>query len=186
MHTCNTRGRRGRQVAWWAAQSWGQRNPGPFEEGLWKILLWVWDFKPSLGFQHFYWTREWSAHGYNCGLNSINQLFIALRPSIKKRNIVSIWDWKDCLHIDYARGKGVHFSQNLTCVLFSSQKEFGVIGVIPGGCTHYIFSIPIPGIRALRSCSHCSATFVSIETNVYVYIYASSVSIRFYFLKQLL
>lgn len=36
---------------------------------------------------------------------------------------------------------GVHFSQNLTCVLFSSQKEFGVIGVIPGGCTHYIFSI---------------------------------------------
>ena len=49
----------------------------------------------------------------------------------------------------------------------------------------YIYHL-IPGIRALKSRSHCSATFVSIETNVYVYIYASSVSIRFYFLEQLL
>ena len=92
--TIGGKGRAGSMVGYTVL---GPEELGPFDEGLWKILLWVWDFKPSLGFQHFYWTPEWSAHGYNCGLNSINQPFIALRPSIKKRNIVSIWDWKDCL-----------------------------------------------------------------------------------------
>lgn len=61
----------------------GPQELGPLDKELGNILLGMWDFEPLLALQSFYWTSEWSPHGYNCWLNSINGRFVAPRLSIK-------------------------------------------------------------------------------------------------------